>query len=1060
MKKFLIFFSFAIALALCGTEYFVSNSGDDKAPGSRQQPFKTISKAAAVAKAGDIVTVRGGRYFEQLLVRNSGTPDKPIIFRGAPGETALLVGALPVTQKWQKVAGYRFIYQSVSPCEVNMLFDSRYLNRYMRVDTFEMLERQPGAYLLDKKSGKLYVNTYSGAHPDSVRLMIMPFWKGSARYVADAAARLLPVSGDTAKLYTFGKGVMITGSNIIWENFHMGFFPGQAIRVNTPAENVIIRNNTVFAGTCGIMLYGKIKNCKILNNKVFRVAGTGLMLRGVGERCLVKGNFVENCGTCSPFKEAPNGSEGNIFNISHYGHYQYTDIIDNIVIGTDKERCGRNMMRNKGAIRKHTTQTGNVFYGGGVDLSATEDGTALLANTTVIGGIINVKELRTEKKYIPVMKDNLCIQDMKQVHFADLYHYDFRQIPGSPSLGKGAFPKAANVLYVKPGARGNGAAPGTPCDPAAALSKGTGATIYMLPGVYSFNAALAGDVKIANYQGGKVTLKKSSLKGKGALQTDGITFEGTQISIRGEVSARRSCFVNSEVKAEKVILANTTLKSAKVFGRITLRNSLVLENGNTFTLAGIISENNCFTSQSALNAFQKEVSEGHKSFFRTLALDEDLKIPADSDLACAGLDCSAIGAGVAKGKVQELLVENLNWKQVSPDGVLISWSTPRHYCSVKADSILLPQNKKIDSAFSKQGDLRISYGEFLLRKFVPGSKYKVVLTFQPINGDPAVTKTLSFVMPTKFEHKPVTLKVGKSIPGAFRTIGEAVAKAGPGDTVIVEPGVYTESVPIYLSGITLKSRIPGKAVMNLANLLNYSIMTVNTSNVTIDGFRFTGMPYADTGKTVVARNAVNFTLRNCHFERRSNRGESNIHLFGSNPDGMLVENCIFDSGFHGVWAYPAKNVTIRNCTFYGCGVNAIHLGCEQGWKVEIYNNIFYDVVADHFSPAVTVAEHGTHIYCDYNIYWKTKRCPKQCYYAFGRFAPDNVYSAPWHIKRRDMPLTLAETRKRYGVEKNGFEADPKFANILKEDFTLRKDSPAIGKGKGGKNIGADVSVFK
>ena len=79
----------------CGArEYFVSNDGNDKWPGTKQQPLKTINAAADRVQPGDVVTVRGGTYRERVLIKRSGTAAKPIIFRGAPGETALLTGAL------------------------------------------------------------------------------------------------------------------------------------------------------------------------------------------------------------------------------------------------------------------------------------------------------------------------------------------------------------------------------------------------------------------------------------------------------------------------------------------------------------------------------------------------------------------------------------------------------------------------------------------------------------------------------------------------------------------------------------------------------------------------------------------------------------------------------------------------------------------------------------------------------------------------------------------------------------------------------------------------------
>ena len=84
----------------------------------------------------------------------------------------------------------------------------------------------------------------------------------------------------------------------------------------------------------------------------------------------------------------------------------------------------------------------------------------------------------------------------------------------------------------------------------------------------------------------------------------------------------------------------------------------------------------------------------------------------------------------------------------------------------------------------------------------------------------------------------------------------------------------------------------------------------------------------------------------------------------------------------------------------------------------------------------------------------------QRYYSFGRYKPNHTYSAVWHVKKKDMPLTLADTRKRFGVEKHAIEADPLFVDERSGNFALKKNSPAIGKGRDGKNRGADMSVFK
>ena len=1061
MKKVLLY-SLLLTAAFCyARDYFVANTGNDKGPGTKQQPFKTIGKAVSVVKAGDVVTVAGGTYRESVTLRTSGTPEKPIVFRGAPGETVLITGALPVTGKWKKLPGYRFIYESSTPWEINIFFDSLLLNRYMPLESLDMLDRQPGGFMLDKKTGKLYVNTLQGEHPDNLNFQIIPVRLGSSRFNGSSGG-FLPFNGEKKGLYLYDKGVMIFGSHVIWENFHVALFPGQNIRVNAPAQYVTIRNNTIFGGTCGIMFYGNVRNSQILNNKVFRVAGAGIQLAGNGDKCLIKGNKVINCGTCSPFKGAKTGSEGNVFNIAHYGSFSSSDIIDNTVISTDKERCGSTLMRNKGAIRKFTTQTGNVFYGGGVSLYATDHGSALLANNTCVGGTIQIGSLTSGGKYTPVIKDNLYINGKTDPRFADVFHHDFRLRPDSPFLGKGAFPKSGFVLYVKPGGSGSGRTPEQAMALTAALgqAQGRALTVYMLPGNYSGKAVFSGNVKLADYQGGSVTVSGSVFLGKGTVSADGIAFRNTSFRIKGGLEARRSFFDSCDVQTDRITLNNTTLRDNRLAGKMTVRNSLVCGKGGKWNFAGMISENNCFTSLEALKDFHSRVKEAHRSFYRDVKLTASAETPADSSLVCGGLDCSTIGWKSTPVKQQPVVIEALKAKAVSKDGVMVSWRTPRHYCNVSIRCYSPSERKETTSSGFMQGSLRETEGQVLLLNFRPGKEYRINFYFYPLDGRKSVHRLIKFRMPETFEHTPVTLNVDKKAPGAFRSITEAMAKAGPGDTILVGPGVYTEAVPIYLSWITLKSRIPGKAVLNLGSLLNYCIMSVNTKDVTVEGFQFIGLPYSASSKTVSTRDVVNFTLRNCYFHRPAHGGTGNIHLFGYKPDGMLVENCVFDSGFHGVWIYPGKNVTVRNCTFSGGGVNAVHVGCEKGSRTEIYNNIFVDTVGNHHSPAVSVAEHGAHVFCDYNLYWKTKRAPLQRYYAFGRYKDGHEYSAVWHVKKKDMPLTLAETQKRFGVEKHAIEADPLFVDERGKDFTLKNNSPARGKGRNGKTMGADFSIFK
>jgi hypothetical protein len=80
----------------------------DDGPGTLEQPWKTISKAAQYAGPGDRVLLDGGVYREQVVIKTSGTAEQPVRFESAPGAYVVVTGADRLTG-WRKV-GERPIY--------------------------------------------------------------------------------------------------------------------------------------------------------------------------------------------------------------------------------------------------------------------------------------------------------------------------------------------------------------------------------------------------------------------------------------------------------------------------------------------------------------------------------------------------------------------------------------------------------------------------------------------------------------------------------------------------------------------------------------------------------------------------------------------------------------------------------------------------------------------------------------------------------------------------------------------------------------------------------------
>lgn len=74
-------------------EYYVSLSGNDSNPGTENEPWKTIQKAADTAIPGSVVYIRGGIYHEKVAINVEGnSTDGFITFTNYSGEEVTISG--------------------------------------------------------------------------------------------------------------------------------------------------------------------------------------------------------------------------------------------------------------------------------------------------------------------------------------------------------------------------------------------------------------------------------------------------------------------------------------------------------------------------------------------------------------------------------------------------------------------------------------------------------------------------------------------------------------------------------------------------------------------------------------------------------------------------------------------------------------------------------------------------------------------------------------------------------------------------------------------------------
>jgi hypothetical protein len=104
----LVAFTLPVAAATYEVAQLHPQASDD-GDGTSEHPWKTINRAPGKVGAGDKVINCDGIYREQVVVKQNGTAQAPILFEAAPGAQVVATGA-DVLTGWQKEAGSRPIY--------------------------------------------------------------------------------------------------------------------------------------------------------------------------------------------------------------------------------------------------------------------------------------------------------------------------------------------------------------------------------------------------------------------------------------------------------------------------------------------------------------------------------------------------------------------------------------------------------------------------------------------------------------------------------------------------------------------------------------------------------------------------------------------------------------------------------------------------------------------------------------------------------------------------------------------------------------------------------------
>ena len=175
-------------------------------------------------------------------------------------------------------------------------------------------------------------------------------------------------------------------------------------------------------------------------------------------------------------------------------------------------------------------------------------------------------------------------------------------------------------------------------------------------------------------------------------------------------------------------------------------------------------------------------------------------------------------------------------------------------------------------------------------------------------------------------------------PGAYRTIGAAIAASHSGDTIRVAAGTYRENISIIGKNITLQgASSPGRVII-AGNPGRTPVLIQGVSRAMVfEGFRIVSgnAPAGQGGGITVVNGASPLIIHNQIVSNHSNDGGGILVYNGSNPDIAYnyIENNSVNRFGGGVFAYMGSNPTLHHNVIEGnhaVGGGGVYLEANSG----------------------------------------------------------------------------------------------------------------------------------
>lgn len=313
-----------------------------------------------------------------------------------------------------------------------------------------------------------------------------------------------------------------------------------------------------------------------------------------------------------------------------------------------------------------------------------------------------------------------------------------------------------------------------------------------------------------------------------------------------------------------------------------------------------------------------------------------------------------------------------------------------------------------------------------------------------------------------------TLRVGPAGRDAddaprFASLQFAVDRALPGDTVVLDPGIYIGETFIGHGGvagapIAIRADQPGAAVLDGVRAHDALLRIEAAPYIHVENLelRWTTL----RGSAIYAADSPGITVRRCkiwnkHFGMEWSEGYG--AFLHRSPGATFEQNLIFREEV-GVYLLQSPGATITHNTAVQCLLGGVMFSVGSAVNTTVTNNsLTFNGNDQMYIETLDPSEVDT-FRSDYNNFATQLRPSNE--------GGDMSVKAPHRLLRQDSKAIIAgplgryrdldSWRKAHGQDQHSLFVDPKYVDPIRHDFRLMEDSPNRGAGRDGADIGRTV----